>query len=340
MKRIIICRPDRVGDTIISSSCFSPLNAAGHTLFFMARQMMAPLFEGHPLLEGFIPLPNSSHPSPEEKKQLLSTLREIQADLFVHLHPLPALYPIVAQAEIPVRIGHAHKKLNRYLTHVYPYVKQQGEQHESIYNLDLLESLDLDRFYPLHYSIQLNPEDEELTKNLLPWNSMHSSSIVLNPTAHSPSLRWPVSHFIELAKMIRDQYQDPFVIIGDNENDPSILELMKDPVFESLCINLAGKTSLGTLGWVLKKARLLIGRNTGPSHLAAAVGCPTVEIFGRMEPIYGPNRWQALGENNTPICATTTKRWFETKQKFWRRSYESISPQEVFEAARPILEQA
>ncbi len=337
MKRILICRPDRVGDTIISSSCFSPLNAAGHTLFFMARKMMSPLFQGHPLLEQFIPIPNSPHPNPEEKKILLNQIREVEADILIHLHPLPVLYPLTAEAKIPIRIGHLHKKLTRFLTHAYPYIKDKGDQHEANYNFDLLESLEIEIPHPLHYSIHLNPDEEELANQLLQEHSFPLSYIVLNPTAHSQSLRWPVSHFIELAKLIRDREEEPFVIIGDNANDPSILELMKDPIFQRNCINLAGKTSLGSLGWILKKARLLIGRNTGPSHLAAAVGCPTVEIFGRMEPIYGPNRWHALGENNHPVCASARKRWFETKQKFWKRSYESISPQEVYEAALPFL---
>lgn len=338
MKRIIVCRPDRVGDTIISSSCFQPLNAAGHTLFFMARKMMAPLFEDHPLLEGFIPLPNSPHPTLEEKQNLLAHLQSIEADLLILLHPIPYLYSLTAEAKIPQRIGHQHKKLTPFLTHAFPYQKQQGAQHEAYYNLDLLSSLDLDRPTHLHYSIHLNPDDEEVAQKLLPWSLSHSSFIVLNPTAHSQALRWPVSHFIKLAERIREHFQDPFVIIGDNQNDPSIVELMKAPVFDHQCINLAGKTTLGSLGWILKRARLLIGRNTGPSHLAAAVGCPTVEIFGRMESIYGPNRWRALGEKNIPVCAETKRRWFETKQKFWKRSYDSILPESVFDVALPILE--
>ena len=135
MKRIILCRPDRVGDTIISSSCFQPLNAAGHTVFFMAREMMAPLFENHPLLEGFIPLPNSPHPTPDEKKQILQRIRDVDADMLVHLHPLPALYPLAAQSGVPIRIGHTHKGLTKHLTHAYPYLKQKGLQHEAYYNL-------------------------------------------------------------------------------------------------------------------------------------------------------------------------------------------------------------
>ncbi|MES2310471.1 MAG: glycosyltransferase family 9 protein [Verrucomicrobiota bacterium] len=340
MKRIILCRPDRVGDTIISSSCFQPLNAAGHTVYFMARQMMSPLFENHPLLEGFIPLPNSPHPTQAEKKSILQRVREVNADMFIHLHPLPALYPLIAQTGIPIRIGHIHKGLTKHLTHAYPYLKQKGFQHEAYYNFDLIESLDLEFSDNPHYSIHLNPEDEEPLHHLLPWNPDHTSYIVLNPTAHSLALRWPVSHFIELAEMIREHFVDPFVIIGDNADDPSVKQLLKASVFEHFTVNLAGKTSLGSLGWLLKKARMLVGRNTGPSHLAAAVECPTVEIFGRMEPIYGPSRWHALGEDNTTISAETRKRWFETKQKFWKRSYESITPQQVFDASLPILERS
>lgn len=334
----MICRPDRVGDTIISSSCFEPLQKSGYTLFFMARAMMEPLFKNHPLLTEFLPIPNSPHPTLPEKQALLQKIKDLQLDAFVHLHPLPYLYPLVAEAGIPQRIGLEHKKITRYLTDPFPYIKNKGLQHEAFYNFDLLTSFKFEKPTPPRYCIHLQPEDETTALSLLPWNPDHTSYIVFNPTAHSLALRWAPHHFIELAQKIRAHFQDPFVIIGDRSDDPSVIELLKSPVFQHQTFSMAGKTTLGTLGWILKKARLLIGRNTGPSHLAAAVGCPTLELFGRMEAIYGPSRWHALGSNNKTICSETSKRWYESKQRFWKRSYDSISAETVYRAALPILE--
>lgn len=344
MKRILIARPDRLGDTLISTACFEPLKKSGFQLFFMAREMMSPLFYHHPLLEEFIPIPNSPHPKPEEKQALLQKIKSLSIDAFIHLHPLPYLYPLISQTGIPQRIGLQHKGITHHLTDSLPYVKNMGTKHEAFYNFDLLTPLDPlikslfqnPEFQP-YYSIHLNPDDELPARNLLPWHLDHTSYLVMNPTAHSRSLRWPVQHFIELAQRIREAFHDPFVIIGDSAEDPSVLELLSAPVFQQHTINLAGKTSLGTLAWILQKARLLVGRNTGPSHLAAAVGCPTVEIFGRMEAIYGPDRWHALGEKNTKVCAETKRRWYEVKQRFWKRSYASISPEKVYQAVLPLL---
>ena len=88
-------------------------------------------------------------------------------------------------------------------------------------------------------------------------------------------------------------------------------------------VDLAGKTNLAELGWLLRHARLLISRNTGTAHLASAVGCPLVELFGRLEGIYGPTRWRALGGKTRRVTAAADlrQRHGEAKQAFWQRCH-------------------
>ena len=66
-------------------------------------------------------------------------------------------------------------------------------------------------------------------------------------------------------------------------------------------LNLSGKLSLGTLGWLLKKAKLLVSNDSGPAHLATAVDTPVVSIFGRNQPGLNPIRWRPISERSAYI---------------------------------------
>src|SRR5450432_2584733 len=100
---IVLCRPDRVGDAIIASACFPAVREKfpDRPLYYLARPVMAPLYEGHPHLAGFLPRPESA-------PELVQKLREIGAAIFVHLHTDPLCYRAAWSAGVPVRIGYRH----------------------------------------------------------------------------------------------------------------------------------------------------------------------------------------------------------------------------------------
>jgi len=85
-----------------------------------------------------------------------------------------------------------------------------------------------------------------------------------------------------------------FIAIG-TARDRAIIECVRKnttvPVHD-----LSGQLTLGMLGALLKKAKLLVSNDSGPVHIAVAVGTPVVSIFGRYEPGLGPDRWRPLGE--------------------------------------------
>jgi len=118
---------------------------------------------------------------------------------------------------------------------------------------------------------------------------------------------------------------------------------LKDkPVVESLreksavpIFDLGGKLTLGMLGALLKKAKLLISNDSGPVHIASAVGTPVVSIFGRYEPGLGPDRWRPLGEK----CRVVAKDVSEIPPEERKFTYiEAITVDEVYRAAKDLLQ--
>ena len=111
----------------------------------------------------------------------------------------------------------------------------------------------------------------------------------LNPGAeYGPAKRWPVERFVEAARIISEQTNCQWWVFGNAAEMPlaeSIVEKLPKGVAQSL----AGKTSLRELCAALKACAVVLTNDTGPMHLAAAVGTPVVVPFGSTSPeLTGP----------------------------------------------------
>lgn len=109
--------------------------------------------------------------------------------------------------------------------------------------------------------------------------------IGLHVYARKPEKRWPVERFILAAGRIRERSGGTVVVLGGGDGSPpggDISLMVGQP-----CLDLTGRTSPATLGGVVLRLSLLLTNDSGPAHIAYALGCPTVTIFGETD----PERW-------------------------------------------------
>jgi heptosyltransferase-1 len=95
--------------------------------------------------------------------------------------------------------------------------------------------------------------------------------IVLLPGAGRPEKQWPAERFAELARRLGN---DALVAWGPRE----------ESLGRSISAELAPATNFRELAWLLSRARLVIGGDTGPLHLAAALGAPVIGLYGPTNP--------------------------------------------------------
>ncbi|WP_367160695.1 glycosyltransferase family 9 protein [Kozakia baliensis] len=102
---------------------------------------------------------------------------------------------------------------------------------------------------------------------------------VLVPGAapHRPAKRWPVARFAELAQWLEARGLRP-VIVGSGADRELAAAIARDAPG---AVDLTGKTDLLALAAVLARASLAVGNDTGPMHLAAALGCRAVVLFSQ-----------------------------------------------------------
>jgi ADP-heptose:LPS heptosyltransferase len=99
--------------------------------------------------------------------------------------------------------------------------------------------------------------------------------LVPGAAPHRPAKRWPAQHFARLASELDRRGLTP-VIIGTEAESPIARQI------RAACANavdLTGRTGIAEIAAIAAKAMLAVGNDTGPMHLAAAVGCPCIVLF-------------------------------------------------------------
>jgi heptosyltransferase-2 len=144
---------------------------------------------------------------------------------------------------------------------------------------------------PMPPQLVVTPDEIEAVKKKFGLNVIGRTIFGLNPGAeYGPAKRWPVEKFIFAAQQIQQRTSCTWILFG-SKADVAIASRIESamPSPPSAIWNLAGKTSLRELMALLKICRVLLTNDSGPMHVAAALGTPVVVPFGSTSPeLTGP----------------------------------------------------
>lgn len=197
-------------------------------------------------------------------------------------------------AGIPIRLGYDTYPLRACLTHPVPYT---GEAHEVERNMALIQNaLQLAGRTPiaapgsrpaLIYHIT-DAEREGLRAKLLEMGiPPRRPMAVIHPTAGAPVKEWPAEYFARVGDELTRRHGASVVISGGPDDVSEawrVAALMREEARV-----MAGRTTLPELAVLLAEADLVIGADSGPLHLAVAVGTPTLHLHGPADPaLFGP----------------------------------------------------
>lgn len=296
-KRILIVRTDRMGDVILSTPVIKALrdNYPNAYIAMMVSPYAKEIVEGNPYLDQVIIYDkDGKHKSWPRSIKFSRRLKKKQFDLAVILHPTNRVHLITFFAGIRKRIGY-DRKLRFLLTDKIKHTKQLGQKHELEYNLDLIrylgiEPLDKNLFVPISL------ESEKWVADLFNREGIKENDLLLaiHPAASCPSKVWPLERFAEVADKLIEKYGFKALIVSGPKDISLAKSLIKQ--MRHRVVDLAGRTSVSQLASLLKRSKLFISNDSGPVHIASAVGVAVISIFGRAQAGLSPKRWGPVGE--------------------------------------------
>ncbi|MDP3803953.1 MAG: lipopolysaccharide heptosyltransferase II [Candidatus Omnitrophota bacterium] len=340
MNRILVVRLDRIGDVLLSTPVIKNLRDAypDSYIAFMVRPYARSIVQGNPYLNDVIVYDKKG-----EEKSLLGNLKFIyylkqkRFNAAIILHPTNRTHMITFLAGIPSRVGY-DKKWGFLLTKRIPHTKQFGLKHEIDYTLDILRYIAIEPKDRMLY-MPLDRASERKVQDIFNENGIRDSDfcIAINPGASCASKRWPVMNFARTADSLAKTYNAKIIIIASVQD--KIFADEAASVMSKPCVNLAGKTGIGDVVSVLGRVKLFISNDSGPVHIACAVGTPVISIFGRSDRGLSPERWGPSGACDIAlhkyvgcdVClAHNCRRGF--------KCLEAITVEDVLAAADKILE--
>ncbi|MDD5097164.1 MAG: lipopolysaccharide heptosyltransferase II [Candidatus Omnitrophica bacterium] len=301
LKRILIVRTDRIGDVLLSTPVIKALRQKYPQAYI--SMMVAPyakdIVENNPYLDEVIVYDKDGlHKSWLRSLKFASRLKKKKFDLAVILHPTNRVHLLAFLAGIPKRLGY-NRKLGALLNLKKEHQKQDGLKHEAEYNLELLKDLGIADGYTDLY-IPIKAESVKWADDFLKKEGISPSDKILaiNPGASCPSKLWPFERFAQVAAKLSKAHNLKVLILAGPKDTLLADKVTKHQELKDKVINLAGKTSISQLASILKRCVLFISNDSGPVHIASAVGTPVISIFGRSQAGLSPKRWGPLGKRD------------------------------------------
>jgi len=338
-KRILIVRTDRIGDVVLSTPVIKVLREHFPSSFI--AMMVAPytreIVEGNPYLDQVIVFDKDRAQRGFWSMLAFSRyLARLSFDVAIVLHPTLRVHLLMFLAGIGERIGYDRKGAY-FLTQALPHKKQEGTKHEAEYNFDLLKALEIGDVSQELY-MPLKQESDEFVADFLMRLGVGQKDrlVAVNPAASCPSKLWPVQKFAGLIDRIQKELGIKVIVVADAAHravSEQIFNLVRTRPLDG-----SGQFSLSQLASLFRCCDLLISNDSGPVHIAVAVGTPVVSIFGRNQAGLSPRRWGPIGPRN--VVVHNPQPCFPCLAHDCRKGFaclDSIGIEEVMGHARRIL---
>jgi ADP-heptose:LPS heptosyltransferase len=308
IRRVLIVKLDHLGDVYLALPAMQKLRA----LFPRAKltALVGPwaksIVETQPFLDEVLTLTffdvhsASGHKTltNEERRAIRQRLQPLQFDLAIDLRLEPDTREILRLSGAPVTAGFAHKGDASGLTVAIPWEANlplhRAMRHASQALTQLVEMLASAGGAVEHPRVLVAPDQQEISdtfmQSLLP--STRSLVIAIHPGSGRPIKCWPTRSFAELADRFSERLGADVVLFGGPKDGPLLddirtLSKCRDRV-HSARDKLTFPQFVGALSW----CDLFVGNDSGPAHLAASTGMPTLVVFSGTN---DPRQWAPPG---------------------------------------------
>ncbi|MGZ3717859.1 MAG: glycosyltransferase family 9 protein [Bdellovibrionota bacterium] len=296
--KILLAKRRALGDTVLLSSTISGLAAAlpGAEIYALVPGAFAPVLEGHPSLRGVLSYDSGFF-------SLVRSVRALGLDHFVQLHSSPSQrwlgrFSGAALVRHSVQNNETEKAFGKHPN----ALEWDGFFLRTLFGAGVSVPLPEPRIF-------LSEAERAAGAHYWRAQGVDPARVVfLGLGASRPTKRWPPVHFARLAELLRDRLElVPAFIVGPGEVEQhfaaAVLDQMRVRGLRAMGAGGKGDfvhgAGLGvrSLAGALSAVRAYVGNDSGPKHLAAAVGVPTLTFFGPED----PGEWHPYARERHPV---------------------------------------
>ena len=348
-RSVLLIRPDHLGDMLFATPSFRLLREAlPHArITLLAGPWSQAVVAGNPDLDellicrfpGFERQPKRSAAAPY--RLLRATARELagrfDAALVLRFDHWWGAW-LAAAAGIPRRIGYDRPETRPFLTDALPY---RSEWHEVEQNAALVAALApaaAGRAGPLRFAISEAARAWAADWLLAGGAADGRPLVAIHPGAGAAVKQWPAAAWTEVAARLTTDLNARILLTGGESERPittAIAGALPEPPLDA-----SGQTNLDQLAALLERCTLALGSDSGPLHLAVAVGTPTVHLYGpvsaaKFGPWGDPSRHVVL-KTNWP-CAPCNRLDWPAAELTQHACMATIVPDDVVRAAGSVM---
>ena len=280
---ILVYAPSWIGDAVMSLGALRNLRTRypEARLTVLARPWVVDLYQGCEAVDDYLEYDyRGRHRGPFGFFRLSRELEKHGFDLALLFPNAFRAAAVVRAAGIRERWGYGTDGRGLLLTRSVPPAPRPFGRHQTFYYLDMMRELGFD-MNPPDTTLRLTSEMRHAGRRLLEPSDLQASEplIGIHPGATGGAAkRWIPERYAEVGDRLASAHGGRVVLLGG----PGELDLTREirSRIQAPVIDLAAKTSLVELMGVLDALSVLVTNDSGPMHLAAALGTPTVAIFG------------------------------------------------------------
>jgi lipopolysaccharide heptosyltransferase II len=291
ISRILVIKLRAIGDVVLSTAVLPNLRNAypNAKIHFLTEKSCRPVLEDNPYVDRVLTLPADPWTRPVTRASwtafagFMKNFRKPLYDMVLDLFGNPRSAWLTRFSGAPIRVGYRFRgREYAYNTKVLP----RGDRvHEVEFNLDALRALGIPVVDSRPFFAFSKKNADRIDSWLRDAGFNGRSLIALHSWGSWPAKRWGGDRFAALADRLVQMYH-ALVVLPWGPGEKIHAEAVQRSAREKTV--LAPDLSLKELGALFSRCRLVVANDSGPMHIAAAVGTPTIGIFG-------PTSWRLQG---------------------------------------------
>ncbi len=334
LENILIIKPSSLGDIVLALPALSALrrNFPDSKISWLIRSEFIPLLKNHPHLTEIIPFDRKylgkAWFNPRAFACLVSLILRLRHSKFDAVFDFQGLFRTASLSYLSgckKRFGMANARELGHIFYTHKIIQNEDCVHLVDYYLKIIQVAGV-----CDIGVEfILPEDRTAADSVGRLLKEHgivpnSYAVFVTGSAHSDKC-WPIESFAALAEKISSTFHMPIVATG-NASESEIIENLKS-IAQVPIVNLSGRTSLGELTALMKSAGLVVSNDTGPGHIAAALGKPLALIFGYSNPA----RVAPYRRNNCIVAVEPYCRGLKLKSFDPKHNIKNIAVDDVFQ---------